>query len=255
MQELGLEILLEDDALLAMNKPSGLPTQAPRQFDSVERRVRAWLAEQAAPNMSHGQARESGPREAGERPPYLGLPHRLDRPASGVLLLAKTPRAARLISRQFERRQIEKIYWACVSGIVSPVEGTWMDYVRKLQSVPKVEIVAADAQGALEAILHYRVIGETPHGSFVEVRLETGRTHQIRVQAASRGHPVVGDALYGSTIAFGPHLADERERAIALHARSLTFRHPNTQAHCTVTAEAPDTWCALFLNRSGERPT
>jgi RluA family pseudouridine synthase len=242
MQELGLEILLEDDALLAINKPSGLPTQAPRQFDSAERRVRAWLAERAAPNMSRGHAQESGPPQASQRPPYLGLPHRLDRPASGVLLLAKTPRAARLISRQFECRQIEKTYWACVSGAVSPTEGTWRDQVRKLPSVPKVEIVAADAQGALEAILHYRVIGETPHGSLVEVRLETGRTHQIRVQAASRGHPVLGDALYGSTIAFGPQLADERERAIALLARSLAFIHPTTRQRTALAAEVPQAW-------------
>jgi 23S rRNA pseudouridine1911/1915/1917 synthase len=169
MQELGLEILLDDDCLLAINKPSGLPTQAPRQFDSVERRVRAWLAEQATLNAARGSGIESGPHSTGERPAYLGVPHRLDRPASGVLLMAKTPRAARLVSRQFERRQIEKTYWACVSGTVSPVEGTWMDRVRKLPSVPKVEIVAADAEGSLEAILHYRVIGETPHGSLLEV--------------------------------------------------------------------------------------
>jgi 23S rRNA pseudouridine1911/1915/1917 synthase len=245
MQELGLEILLDDDCLLAINKPSGLPTQAPRQFDSVERRVRAWLAEQATLNAARGSGIESGPHSTGERPAYLGVPHRLDRPASGVLLMAKTPRAARLVSRQFERRQIEKTYWACVSGTVSPVEGTWMDRVRKLPSVPKVEIVAADAEGSLEAILHYRVIGETPHGSLLEVRLETGRTHQIRVQAASRRHPIVGDALYGSTIPFGPQLSDERERAIALHARSLSFRHPTTQAQCMVTGEVPDAWSAL----------
>src|SRR5687767_14555361 len=99
MQEQGLEILLDDDCLLAINKPSGLPTQAPRQFDSVERRVRAWLAEEATLNAARGSGSESAAQSTGERPLYLGLPHRLDRPASGVLLLAKTPRAARLISR------------------------------------------------------------------------------------------------------------------------------------------------------------
>jgi RluA family pseudouridine synthase len=247
MQELGLEILLEDDCLLVINKPSGLPTQAPRQFDSVEKRVRLWLGELRA-----GDRIES---ESGGRPPYLGLPHRLDRPASGVLLLAKTPRAARKISRQFERRQIEKTYWAHVSEIVVPAEGTWRDYVRKLPSVPKVELVAADAPFALEAVLHYRVIGESPFGSCLEIKLETGRTHQIRVQAASRGHPLLGDHLYGSTVPFGPQHADERERAIALHAESLTLRHPTTQRIITVTAPEPQTWSTLHSKDTGERLT
>jgi 23S rRNA pseudouridine1911/1915/1917 synthase len=224
MQAPDLEILLDDDCLLAINKPSGLPTQAPRQYDSVERRVRVWYAELFGPEA------------------YLGLPHRLDRPASGVLLLAKTPRAARLISRQFERRQIEKTYWALLIGNVDPPQGAWHDYVRKLPGMPKVQIVEADVPGALEAILQYQVIGQTPYGSWLEITLQTGRTHQIRIQAASRGHPVLGDALYGSTVPFGSPLSDERARAIALHARSLTFRHPTTSEAYTVAAVPPDAW-------------
>lgn len=227
MQPLGLEILLDDDCCLAINKPSGLPTQAPRQFDSVERRVRAWFSELHGPGA------------------YLGVPHRLDRPASGVLILAKTPRAARQISRQFERRQIGKTYWAYVGGTVEPAEGTWQDYVRKLPSVPKVEIVTPNVPGALQAMLHYRVIGHSESGSLVEITLETGRTHQIRVQAAVRGHHLLGDSLYGSAITFGPQLADERQRAIALHARALVFRHPTTRVTTIVTAEPPETWRTL----------
>jgi 23S rRNA pseudouridine1911/1915/1917 synthase len=224
MQAPGLKILLDDDCLLAINKPSGLPTQAPRQYDSVERRIRAYFAE------LHG---------AGA---YLGLPHRLDRPATGVLLLAKTPRAARLISRQFERRQIGKTYWALVNGAVDPPQGIWRDYVRKLPSVPKVEIVTAETPGALEAVLHYQVIGKTSDGSSLEIKLHTGRTHQIRVQSASRGHPVHGDELYGSTVRFGAPVTDQREGAIALHARSLTFRHPTSGETSTVVAEVTEPW-------------
>ncbi len=142
MQVFDLPILLDDDCLLIVNKPSGLPTQAPRQFDSVERHVRAWLAAQNIGDSA-----------------YLGLPHRIDRPASGVLLLAKTPREARQISRQFERRQIAKSYWVCVEGDVQPEVGRWEDYVRKLPSVSKVEIVAADAPACLAcrvALSHHR---------------------------------------------------------------------------------------------------
>ena len=153
MQEPGLDILLDDDCLLAINKPSGMATQAPRQFDSAEKRARARLEQINGPGC------------------FLGVPHRLDRPVSGVLLMAKTPRAARLISRQFERRQIEKTYWAWVSGTVEPATGAWRDYVRKYPEIAKVEIVPADTPGALEAVLHYRVIGQTQHGSLLEIKL------------------------------------------------------------------------------------
>jgi 23S rRNA pseudouridine1911/1915/1917 synthase len=234
MQEPGLNVLLDDDCLLVINKPSGLATQAPRQFDSVERRARAWREEMDGPGT------------------YLGIPHRLDRPASGILLAAKTPRAARLLSRQFERRQIEKTYWAFVSGNVEPAEGTWRDYVLKLAGVAKVEIVAPDSPGALEAVLHYRVIGQTWYGAWLEIGLETGRTHQIRVQAASRGHPILGDRLYGSVAAFGPETTNDRERAIALHARSLRFRHPTTQVQCQVSANVPEPWRRLGCSNFGD---
>ena len=76
----------------------------------------------------------------------------------------------------------------------------------------------------------------------LEINLETGRTHQIRVQAASRGHPILGDQLYDSAVPFGPETSNDRERAIALHARSLTFRHPTTHEDCTVIAPVPETW-------------
>jgi 23S rRNA-/tRNA-specific pseudouridylate synthase len=140
---------------------------------------------------------------------------------------------------------MEKTYWACVSGAVEPAEGMWQDHVRKLPSVPRVEIVTADARGALEAILQYRVVGQTPQGSWLEIKPLTGRTHQIRVQAASRGFPLLGDRLYGSTTPFGPLTADERERAIALHARSLTFQHPTTRESSAVIAETPVAWLSL----------
>jgi len=257
-----LEILLDDDCLLAINKPAGLPTQAPRQYDSLERRVR-----EALPGVTD-------PRGA-----YLGLPHRLDRAASGVILLAKTPRAARQLSRQLERRLVKKLYWACLSGTVKPPEGTWTDYLRKLPDQAHVEVVhytptpaaemshleaaslevvtaenaGVDSCGAVQlSVLHYRTLGSSLHGSWLEVELVTGRTHQVRVQAASRGYPLLGDAQYGSTVLFGDaetagDAEESRQRPIALHARSITFVHPTTQAEVTVTAEVPGDWRSLGL--------
>ena len=99
---------------------------------------------------------------------------------------------------------------------------------------------------AREAILHYRVAGEAAWGSWLEIELETGRTHQIRMQASSRGHPVLGDEMYGAQVAFGPQTVDRRLRSIALHGRSLTFLHPMTHEEVSVTAPLPSAWDGLI---------
>ena len=193
---------------------------------------------------------------------YLGLPHRLDRPVSGVILLAKTRRAARILSRQFERRQVRKLYWACAEGFVEPAEATWTDFLRKVPGQPRAEIVAADSPAARRAVLHYRRLDSialattssepATHGSWLEIRLETGRMHQVRLQAAARGHPLLGDAQYGARTLFGRQSADPREQAIALHARSLTFRHPETQTEMTIVAPIGQAWIEAGIPPDGQ---
>ena len=96
-------------------------------------------------------------------------------------------------------------------------------------------------------MLHYRTLATRPWGTWLEIELETGRTHQIRVQTGARGHAVLGDTLYGASGASAPLLEDERLRAIALHGRSLTFRHPMTQEMVSITAPLADEWRALEL--------
>ncbi len=243
-----LEILHEDSSCLAVVKLAGVSTQAPPGIDCLEERVRDYLRQAA---IAAGEPVDAI---------YLGLPHRLDRPVSGAIVFAKTRRAARIISRQFERRQVKKTYWACVEGQVDPPEGTWIDFLRKVPNEPRVNVVAAGEPQAQQAILHFRAIGKpsfdpaisplTTHHSrtLLEITLETGRMHQIRVQAASRGHPVVGDIQYGATASFGPQAGDPRERAIALHARSLAFRHPESKQTVTVTAPAPAAWNAMGIS-------
>lgn len=238
-----IDVLRESGPCLAVLKPAGLATQAPAQFDSLERRLRAWLAQ-----------RQSSPAEA----VYLGVPHRLDRPVSGVMLFATRRRAAFKLSRQFERRQVRKIYWACVEGRVLPESGTWTDSMCKVYGHPRAEIVPADHPEGRLAVLHYRTLGsvvpqtmaDTPSAgaaTWLEIELETGRTHQIRVQAAARGHAVLGDAFYGGTVPFGHQYADERLRAIALHGRSITFTDPTTHDLVTVEAPLPANWSSLGL--------
>jgi RluA family pseudouridine synthase len=229
MPNANLEILYEEGPCLAVNKPAGVLTQAPSGIDSLEFRIKDFL-----------KARDHKPGNV-----YLGVPHRLDRPASGAMVFAKHVRAARRLAEQFESRVVRKIYWACVSGRLDEAEGTWEDFVRKVPDEPRAEIVPPDHPDGRKAILRYRTLAVASWGSWLEVELETGRMHQIRIQAASRGHALLGDAMYGSEAAFGQPHEDWRLRAIALHARTLEFRHPMTHEPVAVTAPVSADWLAL----------
>lgn len=228
-----LDILYDDGPVLVVNKPAGLLTQAPAGIDSLEVRVKAFF-----------RTREGKPPEANV---YLGLPHRLDRPVSGAIMLARHARAAQRLSAQIENRAVGKSYWAFVEGAVEPDEGTWTDYLHKRHGMAQAEVVAADHPAAKHAVLHYRVRWRSDRGTWLEIELETGRTHQIRIQAASRGHAVLGDAQYGSAQSFGDASLDERDRPIALHARQLAFRHPMRDEQVDVVAPLPATWAELEL--------
>jgi RluA family pseudouridine synthase len=228
-----IEILYEDGPCLVAFKPSGVLTQAPEGIDSLEVRIKQLLAERD-----------------GIADVYLGVPHRLDRPVSGAIVFTRDLSSTRKLGRQFERRQVRKVYWACVEGIVEPSGGVWCDAVRKIPGVPRAEIVPPDHPEGRPAELRYRTLGQTPFGTWLEIELATGRYHQIRVQAAGRGFPVLGDEVYGSKTPFGPALDDWRLRPIALHARELSFRHPMTREPVSVTAAVPEAWSIL----QGVRP-
>lgn len=226
MEQTGFSILYHNGPCLVVNKPSGLLTQAPPGIDSLENRIRLWLA--ASDPMPFA--------------PYLGVPHRLDRPASGAMVFALSAKAARKISKQFERRQVRKIYWTLAAGRVAPEAGVWMDHIRKIPGEPRAEIVERDHPEGRAAILSYRTLTVWNDASWLEVELQTGRTHQIRVQAARRGHAILGDVFYGSDRAFGPACDDPRLAAIALHARRLELTDPTSREAVAVTAPLPDYW-------------
>jgi 23S rRNA pseudouridine1911/1915/1917 synthase len=228
-----LDILYDDVPVLVLNKPAGVLTQAPAGIDSLEVRVKSFY-----------RSREGKPEDAEI---YLGLPHRLDRPVSGAIVFARHARAAQRLSAQFENRTVSKSYWAFVEGAVTPEEGTWSDFLHKRHGMAQAEVVAADHPAAKHAVLHYRVRWQSEAGAWLEIELETGRTHQIRIQAASRGHAVVGDSQYGSSRAFGDPSLELRDRPIALHARQLAFRHPMTPEQVAVVAPLPADWDALRL--------
>lgn len=226
MDPVGFSILYRNGPCLVVNKPSGVLTQAPPGIDSLEERIRQWLA-----------AIEPQPF-----PPYLGIPHRLDRPASGAMVFALSAKAARKISRQFERRQVRKVYWALMAGRVDPPVGVWVDHVRKVPGEPRAEIVAKDHPEGRSAVLSYRTLAVLDDATWLEIELQTGRTHQIRIQAAGRGHAILGDAFYGSDRPFGPKSADPRQAAIALHARRLELLDPTSRELIGVAAPLPDYW-------------
>jgi 23S rRNA pseudouridine1911/1915/1917 synthase len=221
-----LDILLEDYHLIAVNKPAPLLTQAPPGVPSLEQMVRAYIKE-----------KYHKPRGV-----YLGVPQRLDRPVSGALVFARNTKAAQRLAEQFQKRQVEKVYWAVVAGAVPEESGTWEDWLLKRPEESRTDRVAADTPGAKWSVTRYRRLAVVEGATVLEIRPLTGRSHQIRVQSAARGHPVLGDELYGSKAPFGPAAEQPRDRVIALHARSLAFTHPFRNDRIVLVAPPPQHW-------------
>ena len=221
-----LVVLFEDAHCLAVVKPAGLLTQGTAAGEpTLETAVRRYL-NPGAPGTT-----------------YLGTVHRLDRPVSGVVVWARTPKAARRLADQFARREARKEYWAIVEGrspASSPPDEVeiWDDWLNPPDAEGVVRPGRSGA-GGRHAITRVAVAGVSgtrlPEGtSWLRLWPETGRTHQLRYQAMSRGRPVLGDAAYGAARPF--------PRGIALHARALTVRHPVLKTTLTWVAPLPAEW-------------
>jgi len=229
-----LDILYEDNHCLALNKPAGWPTtHFQGDEETVDRLAKAYLKEKY---QKPGKV-------------FLGVVHRLDKPVSGVLLFARTSKSAARLSQQFRDGMIEKVYWAVVNGLATtrpmgaerlPSAGTLEDWLQKNDVAAKIEVVPPDTFGAQHAVTYYMIRAEHEDMTLLELRPQTGRKHQLRVQLASRGWPIHGDRKYGSPHKFGP--------AIALHARSLTFLHPTKNEPITLIAEVPKFWRGRFAH-------
>jgi 23S rRNA pseudouridine1911/1915/1917 synthase len=230
-----MQILFEDNHCLAVNKPAPLLTQGPPAqgpsgpIPTLEALAKAYLRERY--------------HKTGNV--YLGIPHRLDRPVSGVVLFARNTKSARRLAEQFQNHQVTKVYWATVEGLVDPPEGTWEDWLLKLPEQARAETADQSTPGSRYARLHYRRLAASETLTLLEIRPDTGRMHQIRVQAAARGRPIVGDVFYGAQVAFGPAAPQPRDRIIALHARRLTFLHPIRYEPIELVACLPESWQSL----------
>ena len=217
-------------------KPAGLFTQAAPGVPSLEEQ----LVEQL-------RARDQHPGR-----PFVGLPHRLDRATSGVLLIARNQRALARFGQQFQSRKVIKYYVAIVEGTLAPGVHVWDDYLRKVADQPRAEVVAAETVGAKLAQLRIEALASDEERTLALIQLLTGRMHQIRLQAAHRGHPIVGDRLYGSTNIITNQstalsdVTERREEPHALHAFRLGFHHPQTAVAMSVEAPLPQFWNSEF---------
>lgn len=221
-----LDVLLEDNHCLAVNKPAGLLSQGDASGDpSLVDRVAAYL------KQTYGKPGNV----------FVGLLHRLDRPTSGVVLLARTSKAAGRLSEQFRKGEVEKVYIAIVEGHCQDDSGTWEDVLAKdeASNVSRVVDDPDEVAGGRSARLAYRVLARDARTTTLELRPHTGRSHQLRVQLASRGLPIVGDRKYGASTTL---IAGDGRPRVALHARSLRFRHPTRGEVLEVVAPFPADW-------------
>jgi len=222
MQNSPLEVIYEDNHLLVVNKPAGLATQGVAEGTaSVLTRAKRYLKDK------YGKPGNV----------YLGVVSRLDSTVSGLLVLARTSKAADRLTKQFQSGQVEKTYWALVesAGGPEPPAGELSHWVLKNDRERRMTVVPPRTRGAQHARLTYRRLRAERLGTLVEVQLHTGRKHQIRLQLATIHCPVVGDRKYGSR----KPLAKE---AIALCCVKLAFEHPTTKKRLEFACQPPATW-------------
>lgn len=209
-----LQILYEDNHLIAVYKPAGLLVQGDLSHAiSLLDMVKDYIKKQY-----------NKPGEV-----FLGLVHRLDRPVAGVVVFARTSKSASRLSVQWRQRSITKIYWALVHGKMPRTSGGLTSFLKKRRQ--KVTLTEETHKRAQEAALTYRTLFVKGEVSLLEINLLTGRKHQIRAQLAAEGCPIVGDIKYGAPVRL-------QNGTICLLAKSLTFKHPTRPE--TMYIEAPE---------------
>lgn len=215
-----LEVLYEDNHLLVINKPVGLATQGVAEgTPSAITRAKEYL-----------KRKYKKPGNV-----FLGVVSRLDAAVGGVLVLARTSKAADRLTKQFQSGDVEKIYWTLVEKTPDPPQAELSHWLAKNDKKMRMEAVAPRSRGAQHARLSYCTLGKQRLGTLLEVRLHTGRKHQIRLQLAEIGCPILGDRKYGSR---KPFTGD----GIALHCVRLAIEHPTTKNSLEFSAPPPANW-------------
>lgn len=221
-EDLQSRILYEDNHLIVVNKRAGEIVQGDRTGDEcLAETLKAFLA-----------GRDNKPGKV-----FIGIPHRLDRPVSGICVFAKTSKALERMSEMFRNGEVRKIYWALCCNAPEPSSGTLSDWLIRNKKLNK-SFVARNSernQGAKLARLTYRLIDTTQRYFLVEVNLLTGRHHQIRCQLANLGCIIKGDLKYGAP-------RSNPDGGISLHARVIQFIHPVRKIEIDLSAPVPDSW-------------
>lgn len=225
--DLDSRILYEDNHLLVVNKKVGEIVQGDKTSDEpLTETYKAFIAQ-----------RDSKPGQV-----FMGLPHRLDRPVSGICVLAKTSKALERLNAMFRDGDVHKFYWAMVCDAPRPDAGELKDLLWRNEKQNKSYVCRPGAarKDAKEARLRYRQIDRTDRYFVVEVELLTGRHHQIRCQLSNMGSPIKGDLKYGAP-------RSNPDGGISLHARRITFVHPVKKEEMTLEAPVPSTWKGLHI--------
>ena len=211
------QVLFEDNHLLAVSKPSGMLTQGDRTIDKpLNELAKEFLKEKY--------------KKPGDV--YLGVPHRIDRPTSGLVLLAKTSKALVRLNKMFQEKQIQKTYWAVVKNKPQNSEGTLVHFLVRNPEKNKSTAHDNEVKGSKISELSYRVKLSLDNYHLLEVYPKTGRHHQIRSQLSAIGSPIKGDVKYGFD-------RTNSDASIHLHARSIEFIHPVSKEKQKISAPAP----------------
>jgi 23S rRNA pseudouridine1911/1915/1917 synthase len=214
----GFKVIYEDNHLLVVNKDAGVLVQGDETGDSpLVERCKRYIKE-----------KYNKPGEV-----FLGVVHRLDRPVSGIVVLARTSKSLERMNKLFRDKETRKIYWALVGAKPKASSGSLTHWLLKDEKKNKTTAFTRETVGALKSELNYKVIGERNGLYLVEVNPITGRPHQIRVQLSSMGCPIKGDLKYGYPEA-------NEDGNICLHARSLSFVHPVKKEPTNFEAPLPD---------------
>jgi 23S rRNA pseudouridine1911/1915/1917 synthase len=210
-------ILYEDNHVIVVNKMPSELTQGDKTGDAT------------LPDLVKTYLKEKYQKPGNV---FLGVVHRLDRPTSGALVFARTSKALERLNAQFRDKETNKVYWAIVGQKPTAASGSLVHFLKKNEAQNKSYVVAESTPGAKKATLHYQQIGISERYFLLEVKLETGRHHQIRCQLAHLGCIIKGDLKYGDK-------RSNPDGSICLHARTLSFEHPTTKERIAVTAPLP----------------